>query len=428
MVVLGTDLLDVPLVEIDLVGVLEEDGQLLVVQPLHGHLAVLEQLLGLSDLVLQLALVALKEHQVIEAVGDLSVGAVAVDLVDAVVLHLDPGLELVLFKDAVLVALAEHLQLFVFLVQVAVVHDGPLQLHDVGAVAGMDGPEHPAQAVLDGVVPSVLAEEAEFHGIDLKDRPVVRSVQIFDIAVLDPGEGDDLLHVGPALLGVLRLGEFLHGDAALFFSSLADGFLFFFGSFFALEDPVLFLSGLFPGLGLKLGFLFAGLFDRAGYSPVVVASGLQPRLFLSPGFGLLLSADPSFLGSGELSLASLSEGLVEGGLLFALLPDLFEHLIVPDPLEAALVTDERKDVEYVYEVGLLVHPEEQEGRQRCYPDEDPALPGKIRDQHEDDHRHGDPRDYHVAQGHALEQLYAYFCFTGYKSRHFYFLSFPVKLV
>ena len=38
----------------------------------------------------------------------------------------------------------------------------------------------------------MLAEEAEFHGIDLQYRAVVFALQILDVAVGDPRKGNDL--------------------------------------------------------------------------------------------------------------------------------------------------------------------------------------------------------------------------------------------
>ena len=280
-VVLRVDVLNIPLVEVDLVGVFQEDGQLLVVQTVGGHLAGLEQLLGLAHFDFQLPLVALIEDQVEEGGGDLMLAAETLQLLDPVVFDLHPGLELLLAEEAVFIGLAQNLELFVFALEIAVIDDRPLQLDDVGAEAGVDGPQDAAQAAVDGVGPAVLAEEAELHRLDLQDSAVILLFVVFDVAVLNAGEGDDLLHVRPVGLGLSGLGLALHGSLGLLGPAGLDLFALRVGEILAFQPAVLLLAEPFP-LMLLGGALAvdADVFPGQGFL-------LLPILLPTPGQDLL---------------------------------------------------------------------------------------------------------------------------------------------
>ena len=166
-------LVDLPLVPVHAVEIPQEHRQLLVVEAVGGHLPLLEGGQGGLDLVFQLALVAVKEHQVEVGGEHLLLPVFLLQGVDAVVDDLDAGLQLLLGEDAALVAALEGLDLLILPLDVAVQHHGALDFHQVGGVLGAYAADHAAQGPINGVGPPVGAEKAELHRRDLNGRPKI---------------------------------------------------------------------------------------------------------------------------------------------------------------------------------------------------------------------------------------------------------------
>ena len=268
------DLVDLVLVKVQRVGVFEKDRQLLVVQTVYRQLALLKVGQRVADLHLQLPLVALEQHQIVEARDHLFVVAQGEQLVDAVVLDLHARLEFFFRQKSALIGAAQLIQLFVLLVKIALVADWALQLDDVGAVLSVDRAQDASEAALNGVLTTVLAEEAELHRVDLDGGAIVFALGVLNEAVADRREADDVVHVLPGDGGVLGLRHPAHGSLALRGAAGTDGLLLLLGGFLALEDLILFLA-LFGALllfrlallGRQRGFVIftlRGLFSGFG--------------------------------------------------------------------------------------------------------------------------------------------------------------------
>ena len=276
-VILGVKLIDLPLIEIEVVGVFQEDRKISVtLQTAHDQLALLESrqcILGLDQ---KLMLVDVEQRQVVERLNDLLLIAKLSDLVDAVILDLDTSLELLLGQQTLFIGTAQVFELVVLLVEVAVVENRTFDLDDICGIFHTQRTQDLTKAVLDRCVTAELAEEPEFDRIDLNDRAIVLAA-IFNEAVRNTGEGHELLHA------VFLSGSFLFFFFQVFFCSsrfllslllfTPESVLFCIGKLLAFEEFLLLLAGflLFQKVrngGTAVGFiilfkelvpLFAGL-------------------------------------------------------------------------------------------------------------------------------------------------------------------------
>ena len=231
-VVHGIYLLYLPLIPVHSVEIPQEYRQFLVVQTMGRHLSLLEGGQGGLNLVFQLALVAVEEHQVKVGGEHLVLPVFPFQGVDTVVDDLDAGLQLLLGKDAPLIAALEGLDFFILSVDVAVQHQGPLNLHQVGGVLGAHAADDAAQGPVDGIGAPVGAEKAELHRRDLDGCPKILPA-VGDAVVVDLGDLGHLLDVlaFSLLFGDLGLTVTLLG---LPFAALPDGGLLLFGYLFIL--------------------------------------------------------------------------------------------------------------------------------------------------------------------------------------------------
>ena len=429
-VILGLDAFNVPFVEVDLVGILQKDRQLLVVQPMDRHLSVGQKLLRFADPQLKLPLIALKEDQIIEAARDLVFTAQTLKLLDPVVFDLHAGLKLLLGEEAVLIGFPQSFQLLILPLEVAVIDDRTLELDDVGAVVGVEGTQNPTQAALNGVGPAMLAEKAELNRVDLQNRPVICPILVLDQAVLNTGEGNDFLHVPAFCLRLPGFGLTLHRLAALLRSAVLDLLTLCVRQSLGLETEILLLAkpGLLPFIGRRL-------------SPDAAVPALQRFLLLTAGQDLLadlirrvrIAKDPILpcplifaLPFALLPLLSIPGRIPGQGFGKQYVHRRNHHIslspshklgVLLEPLKPAAIAEEGQNMQEIDIVRLFVKPDQQQDCQENNADAEPQLSRQVGEQNKDKHRQSDDADQDVPEGHAPEQLNMDLGLARYQSLH-----------
>ena len=282
-IVLRRDFIHFALVEVQLVGILQKNGQLLGVQPLCLHLTGPQRIQCAEYLVFQLPFIAVKEHQIIEGFNHLILIAQIAQLVDSVVQHFHTGFQLQLSDQPIFIGGTQLVQLAVLLLQISIVPNRPFNFYNVGRKLRVQASQHATQTAFNAVSAAMGTEKPELHRIDLKDSTIVLS-SVFNQVVLNTGKGNNLLDV--VALGVFFLigSHFFHGFLTFLRSSLENRVFFFLRSLFALEDTVLLFAPRFLLLFLRFQFLFAFLFGRGSSFPLsrnfLRLAALQNRILL----------------------------------------------------------------------------------------------------------------------------------------------------
>ena len=220
------DLINLIFFKIQLIGILQEDGQSAAVQPTGMDLTLFQSFQGLVHQGIQFPPVLVIKDDIEIGFDDTVVGTEIIDLADPFIFDLNSGLQLFLGDEAALIGLLEIPQLPVLCFKVTVIKDGSLQLYDINAKISGHAPEYPSETRLNRIVPAMLREETEFHGIDLDHRTHVIFC-IFDKIILDPGKWDKILDLLVAGVCGLSGGFFLLLFRASFRTSHPDRILLF---------------------------------------------------------------------------------------------------------------------------------------------------------------------------------------------------------
>ena len=388
------------------------------------------------DLILQQPLVALIEDDVVVGCDDHILTAQAAELVDPVVRHLHPGLKLFLIEHGALVGRSQLIELVILPFQIGVVPNGPLQLHDVGGIFGIDRAEDPAKPGLDGVLTAMLAEEAELDRVDLNDGPVVNMLAIDDQAIFNGGEAHDLAHVLPGGSGVPEVSPLSKVFLRLRRAARANGVLLLEGSCFALENSVFFFSPTNPRLLLRFLFslLLSFLFPRKLW---LLTDGVRCLLYgvcqtqldillTLPQDGLLdlfggLFALQALFVSGVLLLPLLFRGkagfflrpglpfvlllpknLLEGKVSILFAASIHQHLIVVVPGKLPIIPKVTDDINQEGIVGLFFYADEKKGCNQGNSPGNDISKGKVGNQDKDQHCNGKGSNDDIPQPDAVE--------------------------
>ena len=245
-IVLGLYLFDIPLVEIEGVGIFEEYSQLAGrLEPAHRELALFHGCHGRVGIYLQLTLVDIEQDKIIEGLDDLVIKADIPHGVDAVILDLDADLQLILREQTFFVCGLEFIELIIFSVQIIIIDHRAVYLDYIGRIFHFQGAEDLAEAVFDRSVAPELAEEAEFYRVDLDNGAVILAV-ILDKAVAYAGKGDDLIDIVVGLEDrVLFLLLLFRGRVFSFLPFLPDSIFLLVSDIVAGKALVLFPADLF---------------------------------------------------------------------------------------------------------------------------------------------------------------------------------------